>query len=352
MATVEEIVSDKCSAPISAWAAESIARIRAMAPAELQQYAESPPGEDWGVIYVGVNIFNGKPYVGLHSHGKGGQSAYRVRWKKHAIGKEYTKFKNGMKKWGHLAFVWLILDRVPCCFLADTEIATIAKLDSIKNGYNTSVGGAGTPRLISGLEAIRAANRDPEKRQKQRDIALDKWKDPSFKERQTASRKRAWTKPERKEAASTAQKALWTPEHRAMMSAKRVVSNAQPETKKKIGDASKRAWEAEGHHEKMCQIRQEAYKGEAGAARKDAASGWFKKMWKGDEYRDKKTKEINVWRNSDSVRAQRRATILKKREVTLSKCTTESERKKKIRQWKKTDNLQVRTFAAAGIKRV
>ena len=352
MATVEEIVSNKYSAPISAWAAESIARIRAMAPAELQQYAEAPPGEGWGVIYVGLNVFNGKMYAGQHSHGELGQSVYRARWRAHVLVRDHGKFKNSMKKWGCHAFVWLVLARVPMCLLNDSEIATIALLDSVRNGYNIEDGGSGTPRSAKGLAAIRAANLDPAKIKKHRYASLDKWKDPAYKERQHASRKRAWTKPERKEVASASQKALWTPEYTAAMSAKRIVANARPEVKKKVGDASKRAWQRPGHRDKMCVIRQETYKGKAGAARKKAISERYTKMWENPEYREKKSKHNKAMRNDDAVRAKRRATILKKREASLAKCTTEAERKKKIRQWKKTDNLQARTFAAAGIKQV
>lgn len=353
MAAVGEIVCDKYSAPISAWAAESIARIRAMAPAELQQYAESPPGKGWGVIYVGLNVFNGKPYTGLHGHNTAGVSVYRSRWKHHVTNHLlHNKFRNGITKWGPSAFVWLILSRVSTELLNDAEIAMIAKLDSVKNGYNTEMGGAGNAKSMRGLEAIRAASREPTKRQKHRDSSLDQWKDPEFKERQHASRKRSWTKPERKEAASVTQKALWTPEYTSKMSAKRVVTNAQPETKKKIGDASKRTWQAPGHRDKMVQIRKDSYKGEAGAALKEVIGKNSTTMWKNPEYRKAKTNEINVWRNDDAVRAKRRATILKKRELVLLNCTTEAERKKKIKQYASTDLTQARTFAASGAKHV
>lgn len=345
-------MSKKYAAPISAWAAESVARIRSMAPTELQRYAEDAPGEGWGVIYVGLNVFNGKPYVGLHGHGQLGKSAYRGRWRDHLIAKDHGKFKNGMKKWGYGAFEWMILSRVPMSLLNAAEIDTIAQLDSMKNGYNTEKGGASVAKSEKGLAALRAANLDPAKIMKHRDSALDQWKDPAFKERQHASRKRAWTKPARKETASTSQKALWTPEYRAMMSAKRVEANAQPATKEKIADAGKRTWQAEGYRDKMCTIRKIAWQGEVGAARKKSASERFSNMWEDDEYREKKTKEINVWRNSDVVRAKRRATILKKREEALAKCTTEAERKKKIKQFKSTDQTQARVFAAAGIKPV
>lgn len=51
-------------------------------------------------------------------------------------------------------------------------------------------------------------------------------------------------------------------------------------------------------------------------------------------------------------KGDKRATILKKREATLAKCTTEAERKKKIKQYKRADQTQARVFAAAGINPV
>lgn len=100
-----------------------------------------------GYIYKVTNQVNGKVYIGKTSWD------VNVRWNAHVstsfndkCREHKFKFHNAIRKYGKDSFVVEVLEEVD-----DTEIATreqywIEFYNSIKNGYNTTLGGEGSMR--------------------------------------------------------------------------------------------------------------------------------------------------------------------------------------------------------------
>lgn len=89
-------------------------------------------------IYAVTHIESGRVYIGksVNSH---------VRWNEHVREcRNYNnKFYNALAKYGRRAFTWEIIEECPRELLNDREKFWIAKLDTIKNGLNCTIGGDG-----------------------------------------------------------------------------------------------------------------------------------------------------------------------------------------------------------------
>jgi hypothetical protein len=338
--------------PESTAAAAKIEWVRQHAKPELQKYASEPPGKGFGVVYIGINLVNGKSYVGQHAHGISGKCVKKARWYPHLGAKTYTKLSFAVKKYGKGAFEWFILCRVVDeAPLNDKEVENIAQFDAVCNGYNIQHGGGGKKKSVRGLDALRLAARDPVKRAKHRDDMLSKWKDPVFRENNLKLRNEVLQRPDVKKKKSLSSKAAWLiPGYRERHVAKQKIAQNRESTKKLVAEASKTNWQNPEYANKMKAIRKSTWATPGFKQKMKSAMSDSKERRQAEDpdLAAREAARLLKMRNSDAVRAKRRATILEKRKAVLAACKTESERKKKIRQWKKTDNLQLRTFAASG----
>jgi len=107
-----------------------------------------------GVIYLALNIFNGKCYVGL--------SDDFVRRKRHHVNPKLwgdSHFHRAMRKWGPGAFLWVILERdIPMSELGKRESYWISVYDSFRNGYNQTTGDGRRIHSEQTKEKIRASH--------------------------------------------------------------------------------------------------------------------------------------------------------------------------------------------------
>ncbi len=97
------------------------------------------------IIYKATNIVNGKVYIGKS---KKSLNERRKVHERTVIRGNYgyvSKFYRAMKKYGFKKFIWTIVkDNIQDeKTLSEKEKHYIQKFDSIKNGYNISVGGEG-----------------------------------------------------------------------------------------------------------------------------------------------------------------------------------------------------------------
>ncbi len=94
-----------------------------------------------GFIYKVTNKVNNKVYIG--------QTRYTVefRWKQHIHKQDNCHFHNAIKKWGIENFIVETLEKCDVDLLDSREIFYIAKYNSFKQGYNSTLGGGGK-RLI------------------------------------------------------------------------------------------------------------------------------------------------------------------------------------------------------------
>ena len=94
-----------------------------------------------GVIYMAVNIFNWKCYVGQTVNFQKRKRDHL----KHEVNTD-TKFQRAIRKWGVGAFLWVILEQgIPMDDLPQREEAWVAIYDSYRNGYNSTPGGEVSP---------------------------------------------------------------------------------------------------------------------------------------------------------------------------------------------------------------
>lgn len=88
------------------------------------------------IIYKVTNKNNGKVYIG-QTVGK-----LETRWKQHVKAKDESKFHRAIRKYGAAAFT---VEQIDCACSIDElnqkEKQWIAYYDSLKNGYNMTVGG-------------------------------------------------------------------------------------------------------------------------------------------------------------------------------------------------------------------
>lgn len=95
-----------------------------------------------GFIYKITNKVTGKSYIG--------QTRYTVefRWRQHQHKKDNTYFHNSIRKHGIENFIVETLENCEYKDLNSREIFYIAKYDTFRNGYNMTLGGDGTKRLL------------------------------------------------------------------------------------------------------------------------------------------------------------------------------------------------------------
>lgn len=95
-----------------------------------------------GIIYKITNKVNGKSYIG--------QTRYTLefRWRQHLHKKDNTYFHNAIRKYGSDNFQLEVLEECPYSSLNEREIFYIAKYNTLKDGYNLTLGGSGNRRLL------------------------------------------------------------------------------------------------------------------------------------------------------------------------------------------------------------
>ena len=101
----------------------------------------------YGQIYRLTNKINSKSYIGQTTM----KIDKRFSKYKNLDCKDQPKIYNALKKYGPENFLFEVIDTSSQNqkLLDDLEIMYIAKLDSIKNGYNCEPGGFGRGKLIS-----------------------------------------------------------------------------------------------------------------------------------------------------------------------------------------------------------
>ena len=93
-----------------------------------------------GIIYKITNDINNKIYIGKTV------TSLSERWSKHlyAAKTEKTHLYNAMRKYGFEHFnISIVEDNIPDELLNEKEIYYIQNFDTIKNGYNQTIGGDG-----------------------------------------------------------------------------------------------------------------------------------------------------------------------------------------------------------------
>lgn len=95
-----------------------------------------------GIIYKITNKVNGKSYIG--------QTRYTIefRWRQHIHKKDNTYFHNAIKKYGVDNFIVEKLEECNIEDLNEREIYYIAKYNTFKDGYNSTIGGDGNRTLL------------------------------------------------------------------------------------------------------------------------------------------------------------------------------------------------------------
>src|SRR5437867_3368953 len=106
--------------------------------------------DDTGVIYCLTNIINSKKYIGqalsyIINHGKIKKHGLEGRFIEHCTaannGKDYcTKLYFAMRKYGTQNFTKELLLICPLNLLDEKETFYINKFNTIKNGYNITLG--------------------------------------------------------------------------------------------------------------------------------------------------------------------------------------------------------------------
>ena len=96
-------------------------------------------------IYRATNIINGKIYIGFSK-----DVPARIICHRHSYKRQNSKFYNAIKKYGWESFIWEIIyqsyDEDYCLNVIEPLI--ISEYNSVKNGYNTSIGGDRGPKLF------------------------------------------------------------------------------------------------------------------------------------------------------------------------------------------------------------
>lgn len=143
-----------------------LAHIRSVAHKDLQKFQKSPPGEGMAIVYVFVNINDGKAYVGKHDGSNNGKSFWKTRRQKHYCPPPSIKptyFVNAMRKHGPDAFEDYILWHGVASDVNEQECFWIGPngLHTIKEdggwGYNTRKGGEGGKHAPSTCAKMRDA---------------------------------------------------------------------------------------------------------------------------------------------------------------------------------------------------
>lgn len=149
--------------------------IRSLCDPTLQKYIDLPPGVGKSVIYVIVNVKDGKAYVGKHCHGVSGDTFRSTRFSRFFNPKDNdTTYKaNAVRKHGTASFVAFIIWHGDTCDEDERECHWISPegLHTIKSnggwGYNAKDGGEGgahAPCTIVKIKATMATKESKAKR--------------------------------------------------------------------------------------------------------------------------------------------------------------------------------------------
>ena len=227
------------------------------------------------VIYVFVNLKDGKVYVGKHEHANGGESFKASRCKRHLKPSPNSKtyFSNAIRRHGKESFDYHIIWHGPESEVDDQEQLWIGPtgLHTIKDhggwGYNTRDGGEGgrhAPSVIAKLKATlstpeaKAAKSErmkaywatltPEERAELSERAKERHANKTPEERAELNRKNSesHSTPEYTAAASERKKAEWankTPEERAEWVRNNSKAQSNPEVKAAHSERAKAQWD-------------------------------------------------------------------------------------------------------------
>lgn len=146
-----------------------LVRIASLVDPTIQRYVSQRPGADKSVVYAGVNIKDGKAYIGKHSDGSGHLSFESTRKKDHEnpSDKHTHYFACAMRVHGPLSFKWFILWHGDDAQVNDMERFWIspAGLHTHKPsggwGYNLRTGGDGGTHAEETKEKMRIAHGTP-----------------------------------------------------------------------------------------------------------------------------------------------------------------------------------------------
>ena len=316
-----------------------VAYVRSLASVELQRFIDEPPGEGMAVIYVFVNLKDGKVYVGKHEHADGGKSFKKSRCHAHLNPKSNAKtyFANAMRKHKKESFKYHIIWRGPGSQVDDQERLWIGPtgLHTIKDhggwGYNTREGGEGGRHVPSVISKMKATRSTPEAKAAASERTKAQFASPEARaevservkaqraketpeERAELNRKisESRSKPEAKAANSErakAQRANETPEQRAEWSRKQSEAHSTPEYTAAASERGKAQW-ANKTPEERAEVSERA---KAQAAR-EAAEGKPSLAERG------KATQTGNWTDEQraAVAAKIAATAAKKRADKLS----------------------------------
>lgn len=95
-----------------------------------------------GIVYIATNTKNSKSYVGITTRGLLQRQKEHIHNANNKNSPVYgTKFSKAIRKYGSTSFVWSVLHSNLCKDAMPTlEIKEIKNNDSIKNGYNSTLG--------------------------------------------------------------------------------------------------------------------------------------------------------------------------------------------------------------------
>lgn len=250
----------------------------------LQEYLHKAPGQGLGVIYLMINTVTKLMYVGQHRHGVSGRSVQK-RFTAHFNSKTHSHLYNSIRAHGRSAFECFIIDHCSEADLNEKEIFFIAHLQTkYPLGYNNEKGGGGAAKSERGLDALRKANRDPEKRSK----SSVPWS-RERKEKALPNMKAAQNRPGVRAANSTKSKKHW----------------ATPGAREAQGGRAKAWYDVPGNREAISKTRKELM----------ATDEYKRRRWEG---------------------------VLKRRQIALANCTTDDERRKLQKRHEYADALHKR----------
>lgn len=319
---------------------------------KLQRFFHEPPGKGRSVMYGGVNLINGKMYVGQHRHGQGGKSVSQTRWKQHMKANgACPAFSAAVQKYGVDSFKCVILAIVSDEESDEAEIHAIS-VDGWNTsvhsggGYNIDKGGRGSEKTEKGIDAIRTAARNPIKRQKHSKDAVALWSDPKFRAKQKAGRIAAHARPHIKKKRSESSKLMWkNPKYREKKLNTTLKLASSPETFVWRSAAAKKRWQDPLYRVKRLESLRNSANFPNFLAKVSSNS---KKMWTNPDYRLKKTAELKVIANDPEIKKKKMLTIMKRRCDVLNACATPEERKRKEKQFRSTDQTAKRRAMEAG----
>lgn len=218
-------------------------------------------------VYIIQNIANGKFYIGSSCD-------IIARWNSHKRDLRGNRHGNkhlqhAWNKYGEVSFIWCILDYVQDVnLLLEREQYWMDNLNAFELGYNmTKYAGAlmkginhtaetrekmrtrwSDPELRQNLSRTRKVLlADPKQREKMSNIMKERWSNPEYRQKVSDAQKTGWAAKdknameEHRNMQSQRSKAQWAdPEYRRKYSETRKGGTHNEETRKKIGEASKR----------------------------------------------------------------------------------------------------------------